>query len=375
MSDSSAKKLILVDGSSFLFRAFHAVPPLSNAKGEPTNAIYGVSNMLRKLINDYDTPYFTVVFDASGKTFRHELYDQYKAHRPPMPDDLRVQIQPLHELIRNLGLPLIIEQGVEADDVLGSLAQNAARQGYEVIISTGDKDMAQLVTDRIKLENSMTNTVLDIQGVQDKFGVTPEQIVDYLALMGDAVDNIPGVPKVGPKTAAKWLQEYGDLDNLIAHADGIKGKIGENLRESIPRLPLSKQLTTIKCDVALHYSLQDLTRREPNYEALKQQLGELGFSSWLKTLSTNNGGGEPEKPAKPEVRQVTKDYRTILSQTDFDFWLDKLQQAELFAFDTETTSLNYTEAEIVGVSFAVEAGQAAYVPLAHELCGRSRPVG
>lgn len=240
MSDSANNKLILVDGSSFLFRAFHAVPPLTNSKGEPTNAVYGVSNMLRKLINDYATPYFAVVFDAPGKTFRHELYDQYKAHRPPMPDELRVQIQPLHDLIRALGLPLIIEHGVEADDVLGSLAQNAARQGFNVIISTGDKDMAQLVTERIILENSMTGAVMDIAGVQEKFGVKPEQIIDYLALMGDAVDNIPGVPKVGPKTAAKWLQEYGTLDHLIASAADIKGKIGDNLREALGQLPLSR---------------------------------------------------------------------------------------------------------------------------------------
>ncbi|MBD9359356.1 DNA polymerase I [Methylomonas fluvii] len=374
MSDSAPNKLILVDGSSFLFRAFHAVPPLTNAQGEPTNAVYGVSNMLRKLINDYNTPYITVVFDAPGKTFRHDLYDQYKAHRPPMPDDLRVQIAPLHDLIRSLGLPLIIEHGVEADDVLGSLAQNAARQDFEVIISTGDKDMAQLVNEQITLENTMTNTRMDIQGVQDKFGVKPEQIIDYLALMGDAVDNIPGVPKVGPKTAAKWLQEYGTLDNLIARADEIKGKIGDNLREALGQLPLSRELTTIKCDVALHYSLDDLKRKEPDMAALKNQLGHLGFSSWLKTLngdaapsSTSSQPTATEKPVEvARPAPVTKDYQTILTQTDFDTWLEKLRQAELFAFDTETTSLNYSDAQIVGLSFAVEAGQAAYLPVAHD---------
>ena len=364
MSDSAPQKLILVDGSSFLFRAFHAVPPLTNARGEPTNAIYGVSNMLRKLISDYDTPYFTVVFDAPGKTFRHDLYAEYKSHRPPMPDDLRVQIQPLHELIRALGLPLIMESGVEADDVLGSLAQNAARQGLQVIISTGDKDMAQLVTDQITLENTMTNSVLDIQGVIDKFGVKPEQIIDYLALMGDAVDNIPGVPKVGPKTAAKWLQEYGDLDNLMAHAAEIKGKIGENLRDSLAQLPLSRTLTTIKCDVALHYTLDELMRREPDVAALREQLGSLGFSSWLKTLSESANG--QSSAAAPSPAQPSKDYQLILEQSEFDNWLNKLKQAELFAFDTETSSLNYSTAEIVGVSFAVTAGQAAYVPLAHD---------
>jgi len=275
-------------------------------------------------------------------------------------------------LIRSLGLPLIIEHGVEADDVLGSLAQNAARQGFHVIISTGDKDMAQLVNEHITLENTMTNTRMDIAGVEEKFGVKPEQIIDYLALMGDAVDNIPGVPKVGPKTAAKWLQEYGTLDNLVAHAGEIKGKIGDNLRESLEQLPLSRELTTIKCDVALHYSLDELKRKEPDIAALKQQLGTLGFSSWLKTLN-GDGNAAPatgtqakanDKPAKPAP--VEKDYQTILSQADFDTWLNKLKQAELFAFDTETTSLNYSDAQIVGVSFAVEAGQAAYLPLAHD---------
>ena len=381
MSDNSVNKLILVDGSSFLFRAFHAVPPLTNAQGEPTNAVYGVSNMLRKLINDYDTPYVTVVFDAPGKTFRHDLYDQYKAHRPPMPDDLRVQIQPLHELIRALGLPLIIEHGVEADDVLGSLAQNAARQGFEVVISTGDKDMAQLVTEHITLENTMTNTRMDIAGVEEKFGVKPEQIIDYLALMGDTVDNIPGVAKVGPKTAAKWLQQYGSMANLIAHADEIKGKIGDNLRAALDQLPLSQELTTIRCDVALHYSLDDLKRKEPDIAALKQQLSTLGFSSWLKTLNGDNSSPSPKvnsgvqeihqavplvSTAQEPAASLARNYQTILDQADFDSWLNKLDQAELFAFDTETTSLNYSDAEIVGVSFAVEAGQAAYVPLAHD---------
>ncbi|MFM8342105.1 MAG: DNA polymerase I [Methylomonas sp.] len=370
MSDTAPNQLILIDGSSFLFRAFHAVPPLTNAQGQPTNAVYGVSNMLRKLINDYNTPYFAVVFDAPGKTFRHDLYDQYKAHRPPMPDDLRVQIAPLHELIRSLGLPLIIEHGVEADDVLGSLAQNAERQGFKVIISTGDKDMAQLVTEHISLENTMTNTKMDVQGVVEKFGVQPEQIIDYLALMGDTVDNIPGVPKVGPKTAAKWLQEYGSLDNIIANAEQVKGKIGENLRASLGQLPLSRELTTIKCDVALHYSLDDLKRSEPDIAALKQQLGSLGFSSWLKTLngdvpSATAPIAKTEAPEQP-IAPTSKDYQTILSQADFDTWLLKLQQAELFAFDTETTSLNYSDAQIVGVSFAIQVGQAAYIPLAHD---------
>ena len=362
---SRRERLILVDGSSFLFRAYHAIPPLTNPKGEPTNAIYGVSNMLRKLIADYQSEYITVVFDAPGKTFRNDLYDQYKAHRPPMPDDLRVQIEPLHQLIQAMGLPLIMEPGVEADDVLGALAQHAAGQGFSVIISTGDKDMAQLVTDQITLENTMTNTRMDIQGVIDKFGVKPEQIVDYLALMGDSSDNIPGVPKVGPKTAAKWLEQYQTLENLIANADKITGKIGENLRASLEQLPLAKQLTTIKCDLDLPYSIDDLKRRPVNTMELKNRLAELGFSSWLKMLDNNVEVVIVE--ALPAI--IESNYETMLTDQQFKQWLERLENAELFAFDTETTSLDYSKAKIVGVSFAVTPGKAAYVPLAHDYAG------
>lgn len=367
MTLSAQKTLCLVDGSSFLFRAYHAVPPLTNPKGEPTNAIYGVSNMLRKLLTEYQTDYITVIFDAAGKTFRNDLYDQYKAHRPPMPDDLRVQIEPLHQLIRAMGLPLIMESGIEADDVLGVLAKHAEQQGFHVVISTGDKDMAQLVTDNITLENTMTNTRMDIQGVIDKFGVKPEQIIDYLALIGDSSDNIPGVPKVGPKTAAKWLKQYDTLDNLIAHADDIKGKIGDNLRASLGFLPLSKQLTTILCDLALPYGIEDLKRKPVDNAHLKSLLTELGFSSWLKMLNNQPEvlqpaeiTPEPTAPAPADVQ-----YETIFTQAQFNHWLSKLDKADLFAFDTETTSLDYSKAQIVGVSFAVEAGKAAYLPLAH----------
>jgi len=374
------ERLILVDGSSFLFRAYHAIPPLTNASGEPTNAIYGVSNMLRKLIADYHSDYITVVFDAPGKTFRNELYDQYKAHRPPMPDDLRVQIAPLHNLIRAMGLPLIIESGVEADDVLGVLAQHAEQQGYDVIISTGDKDMAQLVTEHIILENTMSNSRMDIQGVIDKFGVRPEQIIDYLALIGDTVDNIPGVPKVGPKTAAKWLEQYSTLENLVAHADKITGKIGENLRASLDQLPLSKQLTTIKCDLDLPYNMEDLKQQPMDKAELRILLAELGFSSWLKSLdaSTELSSGSSSTPAQSPIEAVqTEDkpakidssYETVLTEQHFNDWLARLEKAELFAFDTETTSLDYSKAQIVGVSFAVTPGKAAYVPLAHDYPG------
>jgi len=362
---SRRERLILVDGSSFLFRAYHAIPPLTNHQGEPTNAIYGVSNMLRKLMADYQSEYVTVVFDAPGKTFRNALYDQYKAHRPPMPDDLRVQIEPLHQLIRAMGLPLIIEPGVEADDVLGALAQHAVQQGFNVIISTGDKDMAQLVTGLITLENTMTNSRMDIQGVIDKFGVKPEQIIDYLALMGDSSDNIPGVPKVGPKTAAKWLEQYQTLENLIANANQISGKIGENLRASLEQLPLAKQLTTIKCDLDLPYSMDDLKRRPINFDELKNLLTGLGFSSWLKMLDNNVEPVVVE--ALPAI--IESSYATILTDQHFKQWLERLENAELIAFDTETTSLDYSKAEIVGVSFAVTPGKAAYVPLAHDYAG------
>ncbi|MGZ5029698.1 MAG: DNA polymerase I [Methylobacter sp.] len=375
-------RLILVDGSSFLFRAYHAIPPLTNAKGEPTNAVYGVSNMLRKLITDYHSDYITVVFDAPGKSFRNDLYDQYKAHRPSMPDDLRVQIAPLHNLIRAMGLPLIIEPGVEADDVLGVLAQHAEQQGYDVIISTGDKDMAQLVTEHIILENTMSNTRMDIQGVIDKFGVRPEQVIDYLALIGDTVDNIPGVPKVGPKTAAKWLEQYQTLENLMAHANEIGGKIGENLRASLAQLPLSKQLTTIKCDLDLPYTIEDLKQQPMDKAELRHLLTDLGFTSWLKMLDaplpelkTSPSATLTPLPIEAELAtdnapaKIDSTYQTILTKQHFNDWLEQLHKAELFAFDTETTSLDYSKAQIVGVSFAVVPGEAAYMPLAHDYPG------
>ncbi len=360
------KKLILVDGSSFLFRAYHAIKAnLTSPDGRPTNAIFGVANMLKKLVADHQTDYFTVVFDAPGKTFRHEMYDQYKANRPPMPDDLRVQIQPLHDLIKAMGLPLIIESGVEADDVIGALAKLAERQGFSVIISTGDKDMAQLVNANITLENTMSNTRMDIAGVQEKFGVAPEQIIDYLAVMGDAVDNIPGVPKVGPKTAAKWLNHYGTLDNIMASANEIKGKVGENLRASLEQLPLSRTLTTIKCDLGLDYTIDDLKQKPVNPEELIYQVEQQGFSTWLKQLQS-----QADSP-NPVIAPTTSDanYQTVLTEQQLDHWIQLLKKAEIFAFDTETTSLNYSQAEIVGISFSVQVGSAAYVPLCHDYPG------
>ncbi|MDG2365406.1 MAG: DNA polymerase I [Methylococcaceae bacterium] len=361
IESNEVNRLVLVDGSSFLFRAFHAVPPLSNDQGQPTNAIYGVTNMLKRLLVDEDTPYVAVVFDAPGKTFRHQLYREYKANRPPMPNELKVQIAPLFEVIRAMGLPLIIESDVEADDVIGTLTYLAQAQGFQVVISTGDKDMAQLVNDQVSLVNTMTNKVMDIQGVQDKFGVLPEQIIDYLALMGDTVDNIPGVPKVGPKTAAKWLNEFETLEQVMASAESIKGKVGENLRASLDQLLLSKTLTTIKCDLQLSYVMDDLKQQPLDTGLLKQLVTALGFVSWSKKLA--------EQPVlKQELSEPLNDavdYETIYTEQRFDYWFNQLQAAALFSFDTETTSLNYLQAEVVGVSFAIDSAQAAYLPVAH----------
>jgi DNA polymerase-1 len=361
IESNEVNRLVLVDGSSFLFRAFHAVPPLSNDQGQPTNAIYGVTNMLKRLLADEKTPYVAVVFDAPGKTFRHQLYREYKANRPPMPNELKVQIAPLFEVIRAMGLPLIIESDVEADDVIGTLTYLAQAQGFQVVISTGDKDMAQLVNDQVSLVNTMTNKVMDIQGVQDKFGVLPEQIIDYLALMGDTVDNIPGVPKVGPKTAAKWLNEFQTLEQVMTSAESIKGKVGENLRASLDQLLLSKTLTTIKCDLQLSYVMDDLKQQPLDTGLLKQLVTALGFVSWSKKLA--------EQPVlKQELSEPLNDavdYETIYTEQRFDYWLNQLQAATLFSFDTETTSLNYLQAEVVGVSFAIDSAQAAYLPVAH----------
>ncbi len=357
--------LILVDGSSYLFRAFHALPPLTNADGEPTGAIVGVVNMLRKLLDTYHPTHVAVVFDAPGKTFRDEMFADYKAHRPPMPDELRVQIEPLHQIVRDMGLPLLMVEGVEADDVIGTLARQAAEQGMDVLVSTGDKDMAQLVNEHVTLINTMTDTVLDRQGVIDKFDVTPEQIIDYLALVGDSADNIPGVPKCGPKTAAKWLKAYGDIDNLVAHADEIKGKIGENLRASLDQLALSRRLTTIRQDLDLPFGPADLVPGEPDLEALRAHYRRLGARRLLAGLDgADEPAGSGPAPAAPET-----EYETVTTEAALEDWLRRLEQAELFAFDTETTSLNYMQAEVVGVSFAVEPGRAAYVPLAHRYPG------
>lgn len=365
MIETAPKPLILVDGSSYLYRAFHALPPLTNSRGEPTGAVYGVVNMLRKLIADYQSEHVTVVFDAKGKTFRDEIFEHYKAHRPPMPDELRSQIEPLHAIVRAMGLPVLVIDGVEADDVIGTLAVQAAALGLPVVISTGDKDMAQLVDGHVTLINTMSNTTLNAQGVIDKFGVAPGQIIDYLALVGDTSDNIPGIPKVGPKTAAKWLQEHGSLDNIIAKADQISGKVGESLREHLHLLPLSRQLATIRCDVPLPVGPLDLHLQPADTAALRELFQRMEFKTWLGQLDQSTPVNDPP-PAPPSL---ASDYQTVLTEADLERWLARLEQADLFAFDTETTSLDYMQAEIVGVSFCIRPGEAAYVPLAHDYPG------
>lgn len=365
-----AAPTILVDGSSYLFRAFHGLPPLVNSKGHPTGAIKGVISMLRRIPQDYPGSNVIVIFDAKGKNFRHDLFPGYKANRPPMPDDLRCQIEPIHLIIKAMGFPLIIVPEVEADDVIGVLAKQATQNKQDVIISTGDKDMAQLVTEHVTLVNTMTDSVMNIEGVKEKFGVRPDQIIDYLALIGDTVDNIPGVPKCGPKTAVKWLTEYDSLQGVIDNADAIKGKVGENLRASLSFLPLSYELATIKTDLVLPQDLADISHDEEDKAELLSLFKEYEFRTWVTALErelssepvlTENEASDAGSQSSEEV-----DYQTVLTEADFQSWLEKLKAAELFAFDTETTSLKYMEAEIVGVSFAVEQGQAAYVPLAHD---------
>ena len=364
------KLLVLVDGSHYLFRAFHALPALTNDRGEQTGAIYGVVTMLRKLLKDYQPDYFAVVFDAKGKTFRNDLYADYKANRPPMPEELSDQIEPLHDIIRDLGIPLLMVDSVEADDVIGTLAKRAEEENMEVLISSGDKDLAQLVNEHVKMINSMKNVVIDADGVREKYGVRPDQIIDYLTLVGDAVDNIPGVNKVGPKTAAKWLDEYGSLDAIIEHADDFKGKVGEYLRESLERLPLSRQLVTLKCNIDLGLQPEDLVTTGPDHHKIRQHYERWQFRSLLDAQDTGgNKTGDGGNAGVNTGLHADCDYQTIMQQADLDKWLKTLQQARLFAFDTETTSLNYAEAEIVGLSFAIVPGSAAYVPLAHDYEG------
>ncbi|WP_342146778.1 DNA polymerase I [Rickettsiella endosymbiont of Aleochara curtula] len=360
------KPLVLVDGTSYLYRAFHALPPLSNSKGEPTGAVYGVINMLRKLIKDTNPEYMVVVFDAKGKTFREELYTEYKAHRPTMPDDLQLQIEPLYAIVRSLGLPLIIHPGVEADDVIGTLASKAVQQQLPVLISTGDKDFAQLVCEQITLVNTMTNTRLDQQGVVDKFGVTPEQITDYLSLIGDTVDNVPGIPNVGPKTAAKWLNQYGNLESLIINAHEIKGKVGENLKAHLDKLPLSRQLVTIKKDVDFEFDLEKFRPKTPDTAALMEWYKKLEFKGWVRELEKNL---TPDSEVSDKNLPTSAPYTLILDEKAFQNFLTQLTEAKTWAFDTETTSLDVMQAELVGLSFAIKGEKPVYIPVAHDYVG------
>jgi DNA polymerase I len=384
----SAAPLVLIDGSSYLYRAFFALPPLTNSRGEPTGAVYGVLNMLQRFLREHAASPMVVVFDAPGKTFRDELFAEYKAHRPPMPDDLRSQIQPLLDAVTALGLPLLRITGVEADDVIGTLARRAAAAGQPVLISTGDKDMAQLVDDRITLVNTMSNTTLDRDGVKAKFDVWPEQIIDYLALIGDSSDNIPGIGKVGPKTAAKWLATYGNIEELLRHAGEIKGVVGDNLRAGLDTLALSRKLATIRLDLELEPDLDGFARRPVDTTALRVVYERMEFRGLLKALDGGDSSPAPREgsgttasastapepvattpPQAVSTPAVPRDYETILTPHALQHWLDLLASADLTAFDTETTSLDYSAARIVGLSFCIEPGKAAYLPLAHRYAG------
>lgn len=397
------KTLLLIDGSSYLYRAFHAMPDLRSPQGEPTGAIYGMVNMLARLCKEVRFDYSACIFDAKGKTFRDELYPEYKANRPSMPADLAAQIATVHEVVRASGWPLLMVDGVEADDVIGTLARQAAAEGMQVIISTGDKDMAQLVTPQVTLVNTMTNETLDEAGVKEKFGVPPMRIIDYLTLIGDKVDNVPGVDKCGPKTAVKWLEEYDSLDGVIANAANVGGKVGENLRTALEWLPRGRELITIKCDVALDAELpagmESLLHGERNLPRLAELFSECGFRTFLREVQQAMGAAEPAavvaaeapaaqpassgdlfgattdlfaeppapaaNPAVPAATQLARHYETILDDAQLGAWLQKLAAADIVSLDTETTSLDPMQARIVGLSFAIEPGHAAYLPLAH----------
>ncbi len=348
------KPVVLIDGSSYLYRAFHALPPLSNSKGEPTGAIFGVISMIKKLMTDYDPKYIAVVFDPKGKTTRDAIYSDYKAHRPPMPPDLSIQIKHIYEIIEAMGLPIVVVDSIEADDVIGTLAQEATRLGLKTLISTGDKDMSQLVNSHVTLINTMTGVLYDKNAVVNKFGVPPEKIIDYLALVGDKVDNIPGVPNVGPKTAIKWLNEYGSVENIINQAESIKGKVGDNLRRSTAILPLAKQLVTILTDLELPLRMPDLIKKEANKPLLIELYKRLEFKSWLSEL------------LQETISNTHEQYEVIFEASHFDSWVARLEECQEFAFDLEATHTDPMKAQLVGIAFAIAPKQAVYIPLAHD---------
>ncbi|MFN0183803.1 MAG: DNA polymerase, partial [Aquabacterium sp.] len=391
--DTDLPILLLVDGYSYLYRAYHAMPDLRGPDDVPTGALHGMAAMMKRLRADVGAGHAACVFDAPGPTFRDEWYPDYKAHRPPMPDDLRRQIEPIHELVRLMGWPVVVAPGVEADDAIGTLARIGAAGGHRVVVSTGDKDLAQLVDERVTLINTMSNERLDVAGVQAKFGVPPDRIIDYLALVGDAVDNVPGVDKVGPKTAVKWLSEHGSLDGIVAAADSIKGVVGENLRRALGWLPLGRRLVTVRtdCDLAGQVqgwpSVEALALRPVDREGLLDFYTRYGFKAWRRELEAELGigdGGAPASgaaaaalatpaaealtPVPPELPLV-REYETILDRERLAHWVERLRAAPLAALDTETDSLEPMRARVVGISFAVEPGRAAYVPLRHDYPG------
>ncbi|MDR5784039.1 DNA polymerase I [Caballeronia sp. LZ065] len=363
------KTLLLVDGSSYLYRAYHAMPDLRGPDGGPTGALYGMINMLRRLRREINAEYSACIFDAKGKTFRDDWYAEYKANRPSMPEDLSRQIEPIHVAVRALGWPLVMIEGVEADDVIGTLAVQAEKRGMKVIVSTGDKDLAQLVTDHVTLINTMTNETLDRAGVQAKFGVPPERIVDYLSLIGDTVDNVPGVEKCGPKTALKWLTQYDTLDGIVEHASEIKGAVGDNLRKALDFLPMARKLVTVhtECDLASQIESIDATlaSRPESRDELRDVFLRHGFKTWLREVEIADAVEGPSDTPPAEVTEIEHHYETVQTWEQFDAWLKRINEAELTSFDSETTSLDPLTAQIVGMSFSVEPGHAAYVPVAH----------
>jgi len=373
---AESKQLILVDGSSYLFRAFHALPPLVSSKGQPTGAVKGVINMIRSLIKNYEDSNIAIVFDAKGKTFRSKIYTEYKAHRPPMPDELRSQIQPIHQIIEAMGLPLLIISDVEADDVIGTLSQQATEVGISTLISTGDKDLAQLVNDKVTLINTMTNELLDSEAVVTKFGVAPDRIIDYLALMGDKSDNIPGVPSVGPKTAVKWLQEYGSMEGIIENADSVGGKVGEKLRDNIDLLRLSYELATIKMDVQLDVKIPELVASEEDQEKLHELFSEMEFKSWIKELEDQGVAGAPktkkssgEESASEEVdvsiAEEDIEYEIVRDNADFELLIDQLSRSDRFSISLETKGDHFLDQELLGLAICIDMGKAFYIPFAH----------
>ena len=364
--------LVLIDGSSYLYRAFHALPSLTNSQGEPTGALHGVLTMILKLLRDEQPAHVAVIFDAPGKTFRDDMFAEYKANRPPMPDDLRSQVQPILDAVTAMGLPLLRVEGVEADDVIGTLCAHAEKKGLNVLVSTGDKDLAQLVSGKVTLINTMNDSRLDREAVKTKFDVYPEQIIDYLALVGDTSDNIPGVPKVGAKTAAKWLNLYNSADGIVEHGEEIKGKVGESLRDNVEQMRLSQDLATIKKDVELEIGIDDLSATDADTDTLRQLYSHYELRSLLRQLDEARDESRDEasnEPVEAQAEEEPTEYETVLTWAAFDAWLEKLTKADLVAFDTETNSLDYMNAEIVGLSLAVAEGDACYVPVAHDFPG------